>query len=238
LENIGYFLSMSGQNEKTRILIAEDDPKAALMEEQTLKRAGYHVDIASDGEQALQTILAGECDFLLLDLELPIKSGFEILKEMKKRAITIPVLILSARQQVDDKVKGLGLGADDYITKPFHPKELRARIESILRRLEPYSNTLEFDDLVLDIVARTVTRGGRKIDVTAKEFSLLEYFLKHRGEFVTKDQLLKEIWGFQFDPGTNVVEVSISRLRKSINENSAKTLIATVQGKGYILSVE
>lgn len=225
--------------EEKRILIVEDNKDVVIIIQRKLNRASYNVDTAFDGIEALVKINANKYDLILLDVSLPKKSGLEVLKEMREKGNKTPVLILSGLNEVEDKVKGLKYGADDYLGKPFDPKELIARIEAIMRRSQSVVEmTLHAGDLQLDLVSRKVLRDGKEIDLSPKEFSLLEYLLKHKNEVVSRQQIAQDVWGYNFDTGTNYVDVYINYLRNSIDKNYQRKLIQTVFGKGFILKDE
>jgi DNA-binding response OmpR family regulator len=208
----------------------------ARMTQHQLEKGGYSVTTAHTGEQALEEARHKQFELIVLDIGLPDVSGFEVLQHLRSDSYDIPVLILSAQTEVDDRVKGLKLGADDYLIKPYDSRELLARVETILNRSgSRRTGVLQCEDLLLDIVKRKVLRGDQEIILTPKEFSLLEFFLRHPSEVIPRQRLAEEVWGLKFDPGTNVVDVNVSRLRKSINDGFDKKLISTVHGEGFIL---
>lgn len=222
-----------------RVLVVEDHRDIALLVEKRLSKT-FTVEIAFNGEEASDKLLANEYDLVILDLSLPKKSGFEVLKELRKRSAFPPVLILSGLNAVDDKVKGLKLGADDYLAKPFDMKELLARIEALFRRVSNAGETVKLDiaDLEMDLVSRKVQRAGNDIELSPKEFSLLEYLLRNKGKVVSRMQIAEEVWGHHFDAGTNFVDVYINYLRNSIDKAYDKKLIHTVYGQGFVLKDE
>jgi two-component system copper resistance phosphate regulon response regulator CusR len=219
------------------ILLAEDDPGGAGFIRRGLREEQFVVDLAKDGEDALFMAQTGKHDLLILDLMLPKKNGIEVLQTLRKEKAALPVLILTAKGSLDDKVSGLNLGADDYLTKPFKFDELLARIRALLRRrggdLAPA--VLKAADLELDLLKRQATRGGKKLDLTSKEFALLEYFLRHPNQVVTRTMLIEQVWEHDFDSFSNVVNVHVARLRKKIDDGFKKKLLHTVRGSGYML---
>ncbi|MBW7889239.1 MAG: response regulator transcription factor [Bacteroidetes bacterium] len=230
---------MKPQEPERKILIVEDNKDVVLIVQRKLNRANFHVDAAHDGVEALEKINGHEYELIILDISLPKKSGLEVLKEIREKGNKTPVLILSGLNEVEDKVKGLKYGADDYLGKPFEPKELIARIEAILRRSNATSDMkLRADNLELDLIARKVSRDGKEIDLSPKEFSLLEYLMKHKNEVVSRQQIAQDVWGYNFDTGTNYVDVYINYLRNSIDKNHEKKLIQTIFGKGFMLKDE
>ncbi|MBI2428169.1 MAG: response regulator transcription factor [Ignavibacteriales bacterium] len=221
------------------MLVVEDHKDIALLVEKRLSKT-FTVEIAFNGEEASDKLLANEYDLVILDLSLPKKSGFDVLKELRKRSAFPPVLILSGLNAVDDKVKGLKLGADDYLAKPFDMKELLARIDALFRRVSNAGEVVKLDiaDLEMDLVARKVQRAGKDIELSPKEFSLLEYLLRNKGKVVSRMQIAEEVWGHHFDAGTNFVDVYINYLRNSIDKAYDKKLIHTVYGQGFVLKDE
>lgn len=219
-----------------RILVVEDDRKLVEVLRQGLKENGFAVDTAADGNQGLELALATSYDAIILDLMLPGISGIDLLKELRARHGVAPVLILSARSAVEDRIRGLDLGADDYLAKPFSFQELLARLRAITRRpaVEP-KNTLAAGDLELDVARREVRRAGRPIELTAKEFSLLELLLRKKGVVVTRGMILDRVWDLDYDGGSNLVEVYINYLRRKVDQDFEPKLIQTVRGSGYVL---
>jgi two-component system OmpR family response regulator len=220
-----------------RILVVEDDKTIADFVAKGLKEAGYAVDTATDGEDGLGRISTTDYDVAIVDLMLPKRDGLSLIEEMRKRRIATPVLILSARRSVDDRVKGLQAGGDDYLTKPFAFAELLARVHALLRRAQGSSDTtvLTVGDLTVDLVSRKVGRGGRTIDLRPREFALLEYLMRNAGRVVSKTMILSHVWDYNFDPGTNVVDVLVHRLREQIDRDFDVKLLHTVRGVGYVL---
>ena len=220
-----------------KILIVEDEHKTGEYLRQGLGEAGFVVDLARDGTDGLHQALQESYDLVILDVMLPGLDGWQVLQGIRKRGLQMPVLFLTARDQIEDRVKGLELGADDYLVKPFSFAELLARVRTILRRgrsgTEPTS--LLVADLELDLLRRRVTRGGRKIDLTAKEFGLLELLMRRRGEVLPRSLIASQVWDMNFDGDTNVIEVAMRRLRVKVDEGREVKLIQTVRGMGYVL---
>jgi two-component system, OmpR family, response regulator len=223
-----------------RLLVVEDDSKIASFIIKGLKAAGYAVDHASDGETALGMVLTEPYDTAIIDIMLPQRDGLSLIKKMRKEEVRTPVIILSARGSVDDRIKGLQTGSDDYMTKPFAFSELLARVQALLRRAggqaEPTGLTV--GDLSVNLLTREVVRGGRKIELQPIEFSLLEYLMRHAGRVVSKSMIMEHVWNYNFDPQTNVVEARICRLRDKIDRDFPKKLIHTLRGVGYVLKEE
>jgi DNA-binding response OmpR family regulator len=219
-----------------RILLVEDDAKLAAVLRQGLKEEGFGVDVSKDGSDGLAMALSSNYDALLLDVMLPRRNGFMVLRELRKRGSGIPVLILTARSSVEDRVHGLNLGADDYLPKPFDFQELLARLRAITRRpaIEPRT-VLSAADLELDAASRVVKRAGRRIDLTTKEFALLEYLLRKKGIVVTRGMILDHVWDLDYHGRSNLVEVYINGLRRKIDQEFEPKLIHTVRGAGYVL---
>jgi two-component system, OmpR family, response regulator len=220
-----------------RVLIVEDDATIADFVAGGLTEAGYAVDIAPDGERGVELASSGTYDAAIVDIMLPKLDGLALIDRIRARGIRTPVLILSARRSVDDRVKGLQAGGDDYLTKPFAFAELLARLQALIRRstgqAEP--TRLSIADLTLDLLARVAERAGRAIELRPREFSLLEYLLRNQGRVLTKTMILSHVWGYNFDPGTNVVDVLVSRLREKVDRDFDPKLIHTVRGVGYVL---
>lgn len=220
-----------------KILIVEDEHKTGEYLRQGLREAGFVVDLSRDGTDGLHQALEESYDLVILDVMLPGMDGWQVLQGIRKRGLQMPVLFLTARDQIEDRVKGLELGADDYLVKPFSFAELLARVRTILRRgrsgTEPTS--LLVADLELDLLRRRVTRGGRKIDLTAKEFGLLELLMRRRGEVLPRSLIASQVWDMNFDGDTNVIEVAMRRLRVKVDEGREVKLIQTVRGMGYVL---
>jgi len=223
-----------------RILVIEDDKKIASLVSQGLKQAGYVVDVAERGDEGLTLGLYNSFDVAVVDLMLPGIDGLSIIERWRSQKVKTPVIILSAKREVDDRVKGLQAGGDDYLTKPFAFSELLARVQALLRRATQTAEatSLSYADLTMDLLSREVTRGGRKIDLQAREFALLEYLLRHTGRVVSKTNIIENIWGYAFDPKTNVVDVLVSRVRSKVDRDFDRKLIHTLRGFGYVLKLE
>jgi len=220
-----------------RVLVAEDDQVIADFVSQGLREAGYAVDVATTGTDALRKALEGGYDAAVMDVMLPELDGLSVIEQLRARKQQMPVLILSARHTVDDRVKGLQSGGDDYLTKPFAFAELLARLQALLRRsggaTEP--TRLTVGDLTLDLLSRRVVRGGAPIELRPREFTLLEYLMRNAGKVVSKTMILSHVWEYSFDPQTNVVDVLVSRLRDKIDRPFETKLLHTVRGVGYVL---
>jgi DNA-binding response OmpR family regulator len=218
-----------------RILVIEDEQKVARFLKKGLEAEGYEVETAADGKTGEKYARTEVYDLILLDVLLPKKNGFDILRDLRKDEIRTPILMLTARSATEDIVGGLDQGADDYLTKPFAFNVLLARIRSLMRR-GAVKTKLKYVDLTLDTVAHKANRAGTPIELTIREYALIEYFLCHRGKLISRQELSKEIWGYNFDPGTNVVDVYVNHLRKKIDADYPVKLIQTERGKGYYLS--
>ena len=220
-----------------RILLIEDDLKLASFILKGFKEAGFAVDHCADGEDGLHMALSEPYDAAIVDIMLPKLDGFSLIDELRKRKITTPVIILSAKRSVEDRIKGLQTGSDDYLVKPFSFAELLARVQALIRRAsgtaEPSS--LVVGDLSMDLLTRKVIRGGKKIDLPPLEFSLLEYLMRNAGNVVSKTMIMEHVWDYNFDPQTNVVEVRICKLRDKIDNDFEEKMIHTVYGAGYVL---
>lgn len=222
-----------------RLLLVEDEKKVARFIKKGLEEEGYAVDLALNGEEGLAMGRDGVHDLILLDIALPGMDGLRVLKELRGAKLQTPVLLLTVRAAVEDKVLGLDSGADDYLTKPFAFEELLARVRALLRRKAEGSPTvLREADLVLDPARRLVTRGGEKIDLTAKEFALLEYLLRNAGRVLTRAMISEHVWNYDFDTETNVIDVYVNYLRRKIDAGREKKLIHTIRGSGYVLRAE
>jgi two-component system, OmpR family, response regulator len=220
-----------------RVLLVEDDGAIAEFVARGLREAGFAVDCAADGDAGLNAALEHAYDAAIVDLMLPKRDGLSIIDELRRRQIALPVLILSARRSVDDRVRGLQAGGDDYLTKPFAFAELLARLQALLRRSTraPEPTTLAVEDVRLDLLSRRVTRGGVAIDLRPREFALLEYLMRNPGRVLSKTMILSHVWAYNFDPQTNIVDVLVSRLRERIDRPFEKKLLHTVRGVGYVL---
>jgi two-component system, OmpR family, response regulator len=220
-----------------RALLVEDDPTIADFVMRGLREAGFVVDHAPDGDAGLAAAMGSGHDVAIVDLMLPKRDGLSLIDELRRRGVGTPVLILSARRSVDDRVRGLQTGGDDYLTKPFAFAELLARVQALVRRATraPEPTTLSVDDLGLDLLSRRVTRSGAPIDLRPREFTLLEYLMRNAGKVVSKTMILSHVWEYNFDPQTNIVDVLVSRLREKIDRPFGKKLLHTVRGVGYVL---
>jgi len=220
-----------------RILVIEDDKKIASFITKGLKQNGFAVDHASDGEAGLDLALIAPYDAAIIDIMLPKRDGLSVLQALRNRNLDVPVLILSAKASLDDRIKGLQSGGDDYLVKPFAFSELLARMQALIRRAtratEP--TTLSLADLHMNLLTREVTRDGRQLELHAREFALLEYLLRNAGRVVTKTMLLEHVWNYSFDPQTNVVDVLVCRLRNKVDRDFEPKLIHTLRGVGYVL---
>ena len=218
-----------------RILVVEDEKRIADFLSRGLESGGYSVEVAGDGTTALEMVHATEYDLIILDLGLPDMDGMAVLKKIRTRKTSPPVLILSARDAVDDRVKGLETGADDYLVKPFAYVELLARVRVLLRRGQPTPERLQVGDLSLDCIRRKVTRGGENIELAPKEFSILEYLMRNRGRPLSRTMIVEHVWDMDYDGLTNIVDVYIRHLRSKIDEKWPDKMIQTVRGIGYML---
>ncbi len=222
-----------------KILIVEDEPKTGDYLRQGLREAGFGVELASDGLVGLQLAQQQDFDLLILDVMLPGINGWQLLQRLREQGHRVPVLFLSARDQVEDRIKGLELGADDYLVKPFSFAELLARVRTILRRGRSgvEATVLQVADLELDLLRRRVSRAGKRIELTAKEFALLELLMRRHGEVLPRSLIASQVWDMNFDSDTNVIEVAMRRLRAKVDEGFEPRLIQTVRGMGYVLEV-
>ena len=220
-----------------RLLVVEDDPAIASFLVKGLKEAGFAVDQAASGGTALEMASSESYDLAIVDLMLPGMDGLALIEELRRRRIAVPVIILSAKRSVDDRVRGLQAGGDDYLTKPFAFEELLARVQALIRRAtgaaEP--TRLAVGDLLLDLVSRRVERAGRVLDLRPREYALLEYLMRNAGRVVSKAMILSHVFDYSFDPRTNVVDVLVHRLRDKVDKGFATPMIYTVRGMGYVL---
>ena len=223
-----------------RILVVEDEEKVASFVRKGLEQSSYTVDVALNGEEALEYALLNEYAVILLDIMLPGRDGLSVVRELRSRGKAVPVLALTARSALEDRVQGLDSGCDAYLAKPFAFDELLAVLRALLRRQAKAGTTprLEFAGLTLDPVTRAVTRDGRAIELTNKEYALLELLLRHPGQVFTRTTILESVWGYDFDAGSNVLEVYMNFLRKKVDQNTSKRLLHTVRGVGYVLREE
>lgn len=220
------------------ILIAEDEIQIANSLKKNLTDEGHHVMIANDGDKALHLIDEIKFDVILLDWRMPKKTGIEVLREIRKKHFSFPVILVTALTDISNKVEALKLGADDYITKPFSFEEVVARIEAVTRRYATSQNVIEFDGCFLDLIDRRIDSPSGNEKLTDKEFELLNYFLNNRGVIITKEELCQEVWDLNFQPSTNLVEVTIKNLRKKLEDVTGKKYIKTIYGEGYLFISE
>ncbi len=222
-----------------QILLVEDDKKIASFVAKELKQADFVVDRAADGQEGLHMALTTSYDAAIIDVMLPKLDGLTLIEELRRRKVETPVLILSAKRTVDDRVKGLQTGSDDYLTKPFAFSELLARLQALIRRGSGYAEptSLTCGDLSADLLKREVIRGEKKIDLQPREFTLLEYLMRNAGKIVSGTMILEYIWGYRFDPQTNVVDVLVCRLRNKVDKSFENKMIHTIRGVGYVLKV-
>jgi DNA-binding response OmpR family regulator len=222
-----------------RVFVVEDEQKIATLILNTLKASGFSPEVAYDGESALAKIRTAEFDLIILDIMLPGRDGLAVLREIRSLGISTPVLALSARGEVGERVEGLDAGADDYLAKPFVLAELLARVRALARRRsEQRAGPVQIADLALDPLTRTVRRGSRLIDLAAREYKLLEFLMRSRGEICSRSAIIKHVWEYNFDPGTNLVDVYVMRLREKIDGDSQRKLLHTIRGIGYVLKEE
>ncbi len=221
-----------------RILVIEDDEEMVSYVAKGLREHGFTVDIAADGKEGLILGLDGDYDVAIVDRMLPGVAGLTVVEAMRKAGKTTAVLFLSAMGSVEDRVCGLRGGGDDYLVKPFAFSELLARVEALVRRQspQPVETTLRVADLEMDLLSRSVSRGGQPIELQSREFGLLEYLMRHAGQVVTRTMMLEHVWGYHFDPQSNVIDVHMSRLRQKIDRGFPTPLLRTVRGAGYVLS--
>ena len=222
------------------VLVVEDDRKISDFIVQGLRQEGYAVDVADNGIDAFQMAMAAAYDAAVVDVMLPRMNGLDVIQDLRREGNLTPVLILSARNSVDDRIKGLQSGGDDYLVKPFSFAELIARLQALVRRATATAEptTLSVADLTLDLIRRTATRSGQQIELQPREFALLEYLVRSRGKVVSKTMIMDQVWGYDFDPSTNVVESRMSRLRDKIDRDSDMPLIKTIRGAGYVIRAE
>ena len=219
-----------------RVLVVEDEKKTASFVRKTLQAEGFAVDVCHNGDDALAAISATPFDVLVLDIMLPGRDGLSVLRQLRERKNTTPVLLLSARGEVNERVEGLNAGADDYLPKPFELAELVARVRALMRRSgENKSTTLRVADLTLDTLTHKAQRGGAEIELTTREYRLLEFLMRSAGRLCGRMMILEKVWDYHFDPGTNLVDVYIRRVREKIDANFEPKLLHTVRGSGYIL---
>jgi two-component system, OmpR family, response regulator len=222
-----------------KLLVIEDEKKIANLLQKGLKEHGYVVEVCFDGNEGLERASSHPYDAIILDIMLPGRDGLSLLRTLRERKITTPVMILTARGEVNERVEGLNVGADDYLSKPFAMDELVARLRALLRRVTGETISLyKVGDLSMNLVSREVLRGKRKIELTAREFRLLEYLMRSPGQVMTRTQIIERVWEYHFDPGTNLVDVYIQRLRRKIDDGEELKMIQTVRGVGYCIKTE
>jgi two-component system, OmpR family, response regulator len=223
-----------------RLLVVEDDKKIAAFIANGLKQEGFAVDVADNGIDGFHLASTEPYDAAVVDIMLPRLDGLELIQGLRRESCLTPVLILSARDSVDDRVKGLQAGGDDYLTKPFSFAELLARVQALIRRANAVAEptALKVGDLTMDLMKRTVSRGGRPVELQPREFSLLEFLVRNKGRVVSKTMIMEHVWGYDFDPHTNVVESRISRLRDKVDKGFDSSLIKTLRGAGYVIKEE
>lgn len=224
-----------------RILVVEDEPKVAEFIKQGLEEQNYEVDVAADGRTGRDLGWKNKYDLIILDVNLPYINGFDVCKALRERKVASPIIMLTALGTTDDKIMGFDSGVDDYLVKPFEFRELLARVKALHKRSvrsEDSPKTLEIGDLVMNLDDKTVVRSGQKILLTAKEFGLLEYFIKNRGKVVSRADIAADVWDIHFDTGTNVIDVYVNFLRKKVDKDFPNKLIHTMVGMGYIMKVE
>ncbi len=222
-----------------RLLVVEDEKKVASFIKQGLEEEGYAVDFALNGEEGLGMALDRVHDLIILDISLPKMDGLQVLKKLRQQKVNTPVLLLTVRATIEDKVLGLDAGADDYLTKPFAFQELLARVRALLRRrAEAEPALLQIGELILDPARRIVSRSGEKIELTSKEFALLEYFMRNPGRVLTRTMIIEHVWNYDFDTMTNIIDVYVNYLRKKIEGSHGAKLIHTVRGVGYVMKAE
>lgn len=222
-----------------RILVVEDDEKIASFISKGFKQAGFAVDYAVNGEEGLHLALTEPYDAAVIDIMLPKLDGLSLIEKLRQQKVHTPVIILSAKRSIDDRVRGLQTGSDDYLTKPFAFSELLARVQALIRRansiVEP--TTITVGDISIDLLTRNVVRSGKRIELQSREFALLEYFMRNAGRIISKTMIIDHLWGYNFEPQTNVVDVLVCRLRNKADRDFEKTIIHTIRGAGYVLKV-
>ena len=219
-----------------KLLVIEDEKKIANMIQKGFREQGYEVDISANGEEGLVRASSNPYDAIIIDIMLPGRDGLSVLRSLREKKVTTPVMIVTARGEVSERVEGLNLGADDYIAKPFSMDEVVARVRALIRRVTGETISLyKVGDLTMNLVKREVMRGNRRIDLTSREFRLLEHLMRAPGQVITRTQIIERVWEYHFDPGTNLVDVYIQRLRRKVDDNEETKLIQTVRGVGYTI---
>ncbi len=222
-----------------RVLVIEDETKVGSFIKRALEEENYAVDLCTDGARGLELGLSASYDLIVVDLMIPEIPGLDVIRRLRGEKVAAPILILTAMSQTDQKVKGLDAGADDYLTKPFAIDELLARVRALLRRGSAEApSVLQVDDLILNPATREVTRGGQRLDLTAKEYALLEYFMRNVGRVLTRPMIAEHVWNLDFDTFTNVIDVYVNYLRNKVDKGRPRKLIQTVRGSGYVLKAE
>jgi len=222
-----------------RVLVVEDEEKVAGFLRNGLREEGHAVDVADDGLDGLLLAETNDYDVIIMDLMLPGRDGLEIVASLRNQRITTPIMVLTAKDSISSKVKGFHCGCDDYLTKPFSFDELLARLSALIRRCHNHaSNVLKVDDLVLDPVSHRVSRAGKRLDLTSKEYALLEYLMRNVGRIVSRAQIAEHVWDIDFDTCSNVIDVHLNNLRHKIDTNASSTLIHTIRGMGYVLEAK
>jgi len=217
-----------------KVLVVEDEKKIAAFVRKGLEAQGFVVEVAANGDEGFLLATTRPYDAAILDIMLPGRDGLSILRNLRERKIPLPVILLTARSELNERLEGLNFGADDYLTKPFHIEELIARLHAVTRRAAGQSQSiLSVADLVMNLLTREVTRGGRRIELTTREFTLLEQLMRSPGRVLTRVEICERVWDYHFDPGTNLVDVYIQRLRKKVDEDAPHKLIETIRGVGY-----
>lgn len=222
-----------------KLLVIEDEKKIANLLQKGFREQGYEVEISANGEDGLERASSNPYDAIVIDIMLPGRDGLSVLRSLRERKVTTPVMIVTARGEVSERVEGLNLGADDYIAKPFSMDEVIARIRALIRRVTGETISLyKVGDLVMNLVKREVLRGSRRVDLTSREFRLLEHLMRSPGQVVTRTQIIQRVWEYHFDPGTNLVDVYIQRLRRKVDDGEESKLIQTVRGIGYCINAQ
>lgn len=222
-----------------KLLVIEDEKKIANLLQKGFREQGYEVEISANGEDGLERASSNPYDAIVIDIMLPGRDGLSVLRSLRERKVTTPVMIVTARGEVSERVEGLNLGADDYIAKPFSMDEVIARIRALIRRVTGETISLyKVGDLVMNLVKREVLRGSRRVDLTSREFRLLEHLMRSPGQVVTRTQIIERVWEYHFDPGTNLVDVYIQRLRRKVDDGEESKLIQTVRGIGYCINAQ
>lgn len=222
-----------------KLLVIEDEKKIANLLQKGFREQGYEVEISANGEDGLERASSNPYDAIVIDIMLPGRDGLSVLRSLRERKVTTPVMIVTARGEVSERVEGLNLGADDYIAKPFSMDEVIARIRALIRRVTGETISLyKVGDLVMNLVKREVLRGSRRVDLTSREFRLLEHLMRSPGQVVTRTQIIQRVWEYHFDPGTNLVDVYIQRLRRKVDDGEESKLIQTVRGIGYCIDAQ